>query len=146
MSDKKDIRWQQRFNNFNKAFSQFRKFIDKGNLNEFEEQGLIHSFEYTYELGWNVIKDYLEFSGNKKLMAGSRDATSEAFRLGIIKDGEGWMQMFKDRNQTSHTYNEDTAKEITGNILKKHFSLLSELKLTFERIINGQTDLFNDEQ
>jgi hypothetical protein len=51
-----DIRWIQRFNNFGKALSRFRKFIDKGELNELEEQGLIQAFEYTYELAWNTIK------------------------------------------------------------------------------------------
>jgi hypothetical protein len=58
---KKDIRWVHRFRNFNKAFSQLKKFIDKKNLNELGEQGLIKSFEYTYELGWNTLKDYLEY-------------------------------------------------------------------------------------
>lgn len=59
--EEKDIRWKQRFNNFEKAFSQFEKFIEKkDNLNELEKQGLIQSFEYTHELAWNVLKDYLQ--------------------------------------------------------------------------------------
>ena len=70
---RKDIRWVQRFRNFNKAFGQLKKFIDKKNLNELEEQGLIKSFEYTYELGWNTLKDYLECQGYNEIN-GSRDA------------------------------------------------------------------------
>ena len=112
---------------------QLKKFIDKSTLNELEEQGIIQSFEYTYELGWNVIKDYLEYSGNSKIIAGSRDAIAEAFRLGIIMDGEGWMIMFKDRNQSAHTYNEETAKAISENIFKNHFNLFIELKEVFEK-------------
>ena len=133
MTEKNDIRWIQRFNNFKKALLQLKKFIDKSTLNELEEQGIIQSFEYTYELGWNVIKDYLEYSGNSKIIAGSRDAIAEAFRLGIIMDGEGWMIMFKDRNQSAHTYNEETAKAISENIFKNHFNLFLELKEMFEK-------------
>ncbi len=59
----KDVRWHQRFNNYNKALSQLSRFINKGQLNEFEEQGLIKSFEYTYELAWNTIKDFYEGQG-----------------------------------------------------------------------------------
>lgn len=100
-----DIRWKQRFDNYLRALTQLNKFIAKGELNELEIQGLIQSFEYTYELAWNVMKDFLREKGNQNIF-GSRDAISETFKLGIITDGEGWMNMFKDRNQTTHTYNE----------------------------------------
>lgn len=128
----KDIRWIQRFRNFNKAFSQLRKFIDKKTLNELEEQGLIKSFEYTYELGWNTLKDYFEYQGNNEL-SGSRDAINQAFQSGLISDGEGWMNMFKDRNRTSHTYNESTAREIVNNIFTSYFQLFAELKKEMEK-------------
>lgn len=68
-----DIRWNQRFSNLKKAFLQLDRFINKGALNEFEQQGLIQSFEYTFELSWNVIKDYYEFQGETNIQ-GSRDA------------------------------------------------------------------------
>ncbi len=130
----KDIRWIQRFRNFNKAFSQLRKFIDKKTLNELEEQGLIKSFEYTYELGWNTLKDYFEYQGNNEL-SGSRDAINQAFQSGLISDGEGWMNMFKDRNRTSHTYNESTAREIVNNIFTSYFQLFAELKKEMEKYL-----------
>lgn len=130
----KDIRWIQRFRNFNKAFSQLRKFIDKKTLNELEEQGLIKSFEYTYELGWNTLKDYFEYQGNNEL-TGSRDAINQAFQSGLISDGEGWMNMFKDRNRTSHTYNESTAREIVNNIFTSYFQLFAELKKEMEKYL-----------
>ncbi len=59
----KDIRWIQRLSNYKKALSQLQKFIDKGDLSNLEEQGLIKAFEYTYELAWTTIKDYLEYQG-----------------------------------------------------------------------------------
>ena len=73
-----DIRWIQRFDNFTKAVKQLTRFIDKGNLNEMEEQGLIQSFEYTYELAWNTLKDFFEDQGESNVM-GSRDAFRLAF-------------------------------------------------------------------
>lgn len=133
-SEDKDIRWVQRFRNFKKAFSQLKKFIDKKDLNELEEQGLIKSFEYTYELGWNTLKDYFEYQGNNNLN-GSRDAINEAFKKGIIKDGEGWMNMFKDRNRTSHTYNQLTAKEISNNIFDVYFNLFDDLNNEMAKLL-----------
>jgi len=126
-----DIRWKQRLANFNKAFGQLTEFIDKGYLNKFEEQGLIQCFEYTYELAWNLLKDFLEAEGNQNI-TGSRSTITEAFKAGLITNGEGWMELFKDRNKTSHTYNEDTANEIIEHIYKIAYPIFSELKIKFE--------------
>ena len=63
LKEKKDIRWMQRLANFQKAFSQLKKFIDKGVLSELEEQGLIKAFEYTFELAWTTLKDFMENQG-----------------------------------------------------------------------------------
>ena len=60
MTEPQDIRWKQRFENFSKAVRQLTKFIEKADLNELEQQGLIQSFEYTYELAWNTLKDFFE--------------------------------------------------------------------------------------
>lgn len=129
----KDIRWKQRFANYSKALSQLEKFVAKGGeLNELEEQGLIKAFEYTYELAWNTIKDFYENQGETGLQ-GSRDAIQLAFKRGLIKNGDIWMNMLKDRNGTSHTYNEKTADEIAGNILSEYFDCFIELRATLEK-------------
>jgi len=130
---KDDIRWEQRFSNYQKALAQLQKFIDKGDLSELEEQGLIKAFEYTYELAWNTIKDFLEFKGQTDIY-GSRDATRKAFELGIIEDGESWMDMLKSRNATSHTYNEEVAAEICQAVFDVYFSLFVQLKTKFENL------------
>ncbi len=122
-----DIRWIQRFENFNKALAQLSKFIEKGELNELEMQGIIQSFEYTYELAWNVMKDFLKEKGNQNIF-GSRDAITESYKLGLIADGEGWMNMFKDRNQTSHTYNEEVVNQIFKNITEQYFQLFLDFQ------------------
>ncbi len=133
MENNLDIRWKQRFANHEKAVGQLQRFIDKGKLNEFEEQGLIQCFEYTYELGWNVLKDYLESVGNQNIN-GSKIAIMTAFRLGIIEDGAGWMNMLKDRNKSSYTYNEDTANEIVSHIYEYALPLFIALKINFDSL------------
>ena len=137
MKRENDIRWMQRFDNYQNALSQLRKFIDKGELNEFEEQGLIKAFEYTHELAWNVLRDYLREKGNQDIH-GSRDATREAFKLGLIQDGDSWMDMIKDRNRTVHTYNEDTAREIAFNIVDRFFALFVALQETMQGLQDEQ--------
>lgn len=115
-----DIRWIQRFNHFGKALEQLSKFIEKKDLNELEKQGLIQSFEYTYELAWNTMKDYLEMQGATDLH-GSRDTLRLAFSRGIIADGETWMDMVRSRALTSHTYDETLCEEISEKIFHLYY-------------------------
>ncbi|KJV05395.1 nucleotidyltransferase substrate binding protein [Methylocucumis oryzae] len=124
-----DLRWKQRFANYQKALAQLTKFIDKGELNELEEQGLIQAFEYTHELAWNVLRDYLLEKGHQNIH-GSKDATRAAFKLDLLKDGDSWMDMIRDRNRTSHTYNQETADAIANNIKQRFFSLFVALRDT----------------
>jgi nucleotidyltransferase substrate binding protein (TIGR01987 family) len=90
-----DVRWLRRFSNFKKALSQMRRFIQKSELNELEMQGLIQCFEYTHELAWKTLKDFLEHRGSTELF-GSKDVTREAFKLDLITDGDSWMTMIQD--------------------------------------------------
>lgn len=115
-----DIRWKQRLDNYSKALRQLTRFIEKGELNELEQQGLIQSFEYTYELAWNTIKDFFEAQGESGIL-GSRDAFRLAFKRGLIENGEIWMEMIKSRIQTSHTYNEDVAEDIATRIVTQYY-------------------------
>ena len=125
-----DIRWIQRFNNFCKAVKQLTKFIEKGELSELEQQGLIQSFEYNYELAWNTIKDFYENQGETGIQ-GSRDAIRLAFQRGLIVNGEIWMRMIKSRALTSHTYNENTADEIATDICNIYYKEFLKLKQSF---------------
>lgn len=136
-SEKRDIRWKQRFSNYKKALSQLKKFIDKGNLSDLEEQGLIKSFEYTFELGWNVMKDYYEYQGVADIQ-GSRDAIRLAFNRGLIKDGENWMKMNESRINTSYTYNEATAEEIANLISNIYYPLYTKFEIAVENLNSGK--------
>jgi nucleotidyltransferase substrate binding protein (TIGR01987 family) len=119
MAQTPDVRWRQRFQSFQKALSQLRAahaLAQQRSLSELEQQGLIQAFEFTHELAWNVVKDFLESRGATKLY-GSKDATREAFAKGLIANGDGWMDMIAARNRSTHTYNEKTAHEVATAIL-----------------------------
>lgn len=86
-----DIRWQQRFDHYQKALRQLEDSVElsgRCSLSELEKLGLIKVFEFTHELAWNVMKDYFEYQGTTSLM-GARDAVREAFQKGMVADGEG---------------------------------------------------------
>jgi len=144
-----DIRWEQRFSNYRKAVEKLRqavkyikdkfdkeeKDIDQAAsvLDEVLKEGLIQRFEYTHELAWNVMKDYAEYQGNANIR-GSRDATREAFKTKLLSNGEVWMDMIKSRNETSHTYNEETADEIFLKIIDDYYPAFDEFTKTMEEL------------
>ncbi len=127
-----DIRWQQRFSNYRKALTQLESFLEPPSLNEREQQGLIKAFEYPFELAWNTLRDLLRSQGDASLL-GSRDTLREAFRLGLIEDGEAWMLMIQDRNLTSHTYNRSTADAIAAHILDSYLPCFQQLRGRLEQ-------------
>jgi nucleotidyltransferase substrate binding protein (TIGR01987 family) len=131
-----DIRWKQRFNNYSKALQTLRRAVElagQRDLSELEEQGLIQGFEFTHELAWNVLKDYLEEQGIIGII-GSKNATREAFRNGLISDGESWMDMIKARNLTSHTYNTDIAEGIAQDILTRFYPAFVDMEKRFGQL------------
>jgi len=131
-----DIRWLQRFSNYKKALDQLDDAIDlslERELSLLEKQGLIQAFEFTHELAWNILKDYLEYQGNQEIR-GSRDAIREAFKVGLIKDGAMWMETIKARNITSHTYDEALVQSSFEAISNDYIVLFHELLETFERL------------
>ncbi len=136
-----DIRWIQRFDNFCKALAQMTRFMDKDELNELEEQGLIQSFEYNHELAWKTLKDFLEAKGLSQLY-GSKDVSREAFKQGLLGDSEQdgllWLDMIEKRNLTSHTYNEKTAKEIVQAIKNDYFQHFVALRERLQALANHE--------
>ena len=111
-----DIRWTQRLVNFRRALATLQRAIGLAQsrpLSELEELGLIQAFEFTHELSWLLIRDFLVDQGVAGI-SGSRDAVREAVvRQLLPKGGETvWMAMIRSRNLTSHTYNPAVAREI----------------------------------
>ncbi len=91
-----------------------------------QKAGLIQFFEISFELAWNVIKDYLEEQGFIEIKS-PRGALKKAFETGLIADGHSWMQLLDDRNITSHAYDEATVDMIEGLIRQKYYPLLKQL-------------------
>jgi nucleotidyltransferase substrate binding protein (TIGR01987 family) len=133
-----DIRWQQRFSNYRKALAQLETFFQPPALNEREQQGLIKAFETTFELAWNTLRDLLRSQGDATLL-GSRDTLREAFRLGLVDNGEAWMLMIQDRNLTSHTYNRSTADAIAANISELYLACFQQLNRRLEQRLQEDT-------
>jgi nucleotidyltransferase substrate binding protein (TIGR01987 family) len=128
MSEKQDIRWEQRFSNYQKALQQLKEVVALDNPNKFEEQGLVKAFEFTYELSWSTLKDFFEYQGISEIV-GSRDAFRRAFSEGIVSDGAVWMRMIESRNKTSHTYNETTARDIAEDVRSEFYPAFHELEV-----------------
>lgn len=158
---KEDIRWEQRFSNYVKAFNKLDQAVtkiktdfeieDDGTIDDDEflddiiKEGIIQRFEYTHELSWKVMKDFLEDVGEVK-MYGSKDATKEAFAAELITDGDVWMDMIKSRNKTSHTYNEEIADEIFKNIITQYHPEFLAFRDKMEALRSGnQAELFEEE-
>lgn len=132
-----DIRWEQRFNNYQRALQTLTDAVTlaaQRPLSELERQGLIQAFEFTHELAWNVMKDYFVYQGNPSI-TGSRDAVRESFSKGLIEDGEGWMAMIKSRNLSSHTYNPEIAEQIARQIITLYHPLFVAFRGKMRRLI-----------
>lgn len=137
-----DVRWKQRFDNYAKALQTLRGAFGLSRqraLSELEQQGLIQGFEFTHELAWNVLKDYLEEQGFVGII-GSKNATREAFKNGLIEDGESWMDMIKARNLTSHTYNPDIAAGIVNDVLTRFYPAFVAMEQRFARLAGEDTE------
>jgi len=131
-----DIRWIQRFDNFKRAYAQLRRaavLAGERKLSELEQQGLIQAFEFTHELAWNTLKDFLELNGVTELY-GSVKATRAAFARGLIENGEAWMEMIKSRNRSVHAYDQATADQIAVDILSGYVAEFGKLEQRLEAL------------
>ena len=101
-----DVRWKQRFQNFDRAFLLLRQALENGPevLNPLEKEGVIQRFEYCFELAWKTIKDYLQESGIVFSIVTPRQVLKDAFVSKVIGDGQVWIDMLDHRNLLSHTY------------------------------------------
>ena len=125
-----DIRWIQRLDSYAKACNRVLEITESDrsmyDLSELEKEGLIQRFEYTFELAWKVLQDYLQFLGFQ-FQTGPNSTLQMAFENGLINNHDAWRRMAKARITTSHTYNEGDADEIVHNIYNEYSCLLGDL-------------------
>ncbi len=127
----KEIRWKQRYSNFQKALFQLQDAVGKETYSALEMQGLIQCFEYTIELAWKTLQDIIHAKGYPEIN-GPRPVLRKAFAEGYITDDEGWLTMWDDRLTTSHSYDEMAALQIVTNIKEKYFLLFAALHQRLE--------------
>jgi nucleotidyltransferase substrate binding protein (TIGR01987 family) len=124
--ENRDIRWLQRFSNLKRAVTKLKEAVDRDSLSELEKEGLIQRFEYCYELAWKTLQDLLEEKGYLDIK-GPTPVLQQSFQDGYITEGEEWMKLKKSRENTSHTYNKETAEEIVESIVTSYYSLFEQL-------------------
>ena len=132
-----DIRWRQRFDNYQRALQTLIRAVAlsaERPLSELEQQGLIQGFEFTHELAWNMLKDFLEAQGIAGLI-GSRDAIRTAFKNGLLQEGETWMEMIKARNLSSHTYQLELANRLAAEILQRFYPAFVALEQKMQELV-----------
>ena len=127
-----DIRWKQRFQNFEKTIGHLGDALEIENPDLLQKAGIIQFFEMSYELAWNTMKDYLEEQGFTDVKT-PRSALKKAFEVELIENGHSWMELLLDRNLTAHTYDEEKATEVEELIHDRYFPLLMQLYKTLKQ-------------
>lgn len=128
-----DIRWKQRFFNFSRALVLLREPFDRGTdtLSMLEREGAIQRFEYTFELAWKVLKDFLEAEGATIIPLTPRQVIKDAFAAGIISDGQAWIDMLDQRNLLSHNYDEQVFGKAVDAIAQRYLPALAAMHAWF---------------
>ena len=137
-------RWEQKLNSYRKALSRLAEVVNVSKvrqLNDFEADGLIQRFEFTFELSWKLMKSYADYQGTDKEIMGSRDAVRWAFESRLIEDSDIWMEMIKRRNDTSHNYDEDTAVDVVEKVKNLYYQAFVCFYNRMENL-SSQKDLF----
>lgn len=125
MNNFKEIRWKQRFENFDKSYKLLKKYSDKPITTELERAGIIQFFEMTFELACKVLKDYLESEGYT--VKSPRETVKQAFQIGVIDNGHVWIDALSNRNLTTHTYDDELANKMTSEILSAYIPELEKM-------------------
>ncbi len=126
-----DIRWKQRFANFNRAFLLLRDAMenDLATLSQLEKEGIIQRFEYTFELAWKVLKDKMENDGIILDQISPKAVIRQAFAAKYINDPDTWLKMIGDRNLMSHTYDFVKFEAVIQSIADAYLPMLEEWHL-----------------
>ncbi len=128
----KEIRWKQRLNNFEKAYRLFTEAVlVYPDLNVLEQEGLVKRFEYTFELAWKTLKDYLETEGFL-IEKSPRGVIKRCIVAEYISNGQLWMEMLEARNSTSHEYDERILRELVHNIVNNFYDGIKQVFMFLE--------------
>lgn len=128
-----DIRWKQRFQNYEKAFHRLSRAINVVKAtpdDDLLQSGLVQTYEYTFELAWKTLKDYLESEGF--ILRSPRETIRQGFQSGYITNAEDWLQALSDRNLTVHIYDDEIISRVLKDIFERYFFILQTFYETFK--------------
>ena len=123
-------RWRYRLVNYQRALALLREAMDKrkmSGLNQLETEGAVQRFEFTLELAWNVMKDYLEHEGLAFDQVTPRAVIRKAYQANLTEHGEVWMDALDARNKMSHTYNARVFEQVVGEIADRYLVVMEDL-------------------
>lgn len=126
-------RYEERKGDFYNAFDRLKE-ATKEEYNQITVDAILHRFEFTFELAWKTVKDYLDYLGYSYKNGSPREVIQNGYKQGIIKDGELWIEMMLSQNQLSHIYDEKTSRDIYKKIVDEYIKLFEDLKSEFEKI------------
>lgn len=124
-------RFQERIEDFKNALTRLEEAL-KDEATEIVIDGILHRFEFTFELAWKTMKDYLEYMGVLNKTGSPREVIQSAFQNGLIQQGEEWIEMMLARNSISHLYDQERSREVYKEIKNKYLKLLKDLNKSFE--------------
>ena len=125
-----NLRWRQRFASFERALARLEQACElagQRQLSQLEQQGLIKAFEFTQELAWKVMKDYLQHQGLDAII-GSRDAIRLAFQNALIDDGERWMETIASRRLANHIYDYAVLDELAIKVIEHYLAIFIQFQ------------------
>ncbi len=127
-------RFEERQSDYKKALLKLKEALQE-EPTEIVIDGILHRYEFTFELAWKTIKDYLEYMGIVNKVGSPRENIQLAYQQGIINDGELWIEMMLSRNSLSHLYDEETSRKIYNDIKNKYIQAFENLEEKFEEIL-----------
>lgn len=130
MDNLKDVRWRQRFINFEKSYKSLAQYIHQPIETELERAGIIQLFEIAFELSWKLMKDYLE--AQELSVKSPRETIKQAYQIALIDNGHIWIDALADRNLTVHTYDEKMVEQMVKDITKVYYP---ELKKLYDKLV-----------
>jgi nucleotidyltransferase substrate binding protein (TIGR01987 family) len=138
VSENPDIRWMQRFQNFDAACALLQDALKEGpaKLSLLEKEGVIQRFEYSFELAWKSMKDFLEAGGLDIATVTPRQVLKDAFAAKVIADGQVWIDMLDHRNRLSHTYDSLVFEQAVDAISERYLPAMQRLQTFFSALLN----------
>ncbi|MCP3876536.1 MAG: nucleotidyltransferase, partial [Desulfobacteraceae bacterium] len=94
-------------------------------LSVLEKEGMVQRFEYTFELAWKTLKDFLDDQNVDAKFP--RKVIKKAFEYEIIEDGVIWLEMMEQRNLMAHTYSDEIFKKAVKAICEKYYTAILQV-------------------